>query len=137
MRRIHAVNARLRFMFAGSRPRAARPKTVGDRCGPGVDRYQSESETCAAFRRLNAARDSLQKDDAPSAARDIGPAISFQADDIAPSAFNGTAHAMTMPIGHERLSTHPREPHARRHGMQRTGNEHTASRIRSRGRRRA
>lgn len=48
----------------GRRLRAARRKTVGDRCGPTVDRRQSEKETGIAFCLPNATRDSLQKDDA-------------------------------------------------------------------------
>lgn len=51
------------------RPRAARPKTVGDRCGPRVDRHQSKRQTRTAFRLPDATRDSFHEDDTPGAMR--------------------------------------------------------------------
>lgn len=51
------------------RPRAARPETVGDRCGPRVDRHQSKRQTRTAFRLPDATRDSFHEDDTPGAMR--------------------------------------------------------------------
>lgn len=51
------------------RPRAARPETVGDRCGPRVDRHQSKRQTRTAFRLPDATRDSFHEDDTPGTMR--------------------------------------------------------------------